>query len=76
MYKVQDNPYMKKVLKSVEKIGHLYEEAKSDEEKKVLSDNIIKTEAEIDSCKGLISSKSIYEKKGKKLLRSSIKGTF
>lgn len=60
----QDNPYMKKILKSVEKIGHQYEDAKSDEEKqKILSDNIVKTEAEMDSCKGLINSIDESERK-------------
>ena len=57
---------MKKILKSVEKIGYQYEDAKSDEEKqKVLSDNIAKTEAEMDSCKKLLSNNSIDENEKK-----------
>ncbi len=64
----QDNPYMKKILKSVEKIGYQYEDAKSDEEKqKILSDNIAKTEAEMDSCKKLLSNNSIDENEKKEV---------
>ena len=69
----QDNPYMKEILKSVEKIGYQYEYAESDEEKqKILSDNIVKTEAEMDSCKGLISNNYTDESEKKEVEKKII----
>lgn len=79
--KFKDNSYMEEIFKSMQVIGEKYEEAQGDDEKrKILSDNIIKTEAEIDSCKNLVSSNStnVVEKKEleKKILALQYKRDF